>query len=530
MHDDVILLAAIANYEDAALYIQRQRRAARSGVLEVTTGAAPPAHAVQFNDPFGSFNGTTDFLWVTGLGSGLTIGGATVNAGVVTPGAGEHIAVGNYAIVDQPDIFPGGGGEQAVLPQASDIVICSFYSGDFSVNAPAGMTAYNGFKNTSASQAQVFYGIDVKPGIVSSNVNPCSSIQAGFFSASNFGTGAVGEITGIVGTAIQNNFYHAGTSATFMSGGQFQTWLSGTITNAYGVLVLSPFLVGVSQTVAGNYGLFINDQSTAGSTRSYNIFSANPGYAVTPASTAGGHLFAAHSAMGNWADVDVSYFAPNDPVNGSTSPILSILTLSDFASANNFIGLVVSPGFVSDGTAFNQFFGAVITTAISSTSTLDIFNIGGLQFEVFNYGSGNVTNAYGIFGNVEHFGAGTIDLMIGVQGVVSLAGPATEVAAFYAEFSSIGTGTNVYSFFAATPFKISGTVTNMYGLYLNDHSGVGSTISENIRSKGATSRNTFEGTLNFGTATNTPQDGDVWFDGTSLKLRTGGVTKTITAV
>lgn len=54
-------------------------------------------------------------------------------------------------------------------------------------------------------------------------------------------------------------------------------------------------------------------------------------------------------------------------------------------------------------------------------------------------------------------------------------------------------------------------------------------ISYNFWSRGNSSLNVFDGILRFGTATNSsPQNGDVWFDGTNLKLRTGGATKTFT--
>lgn len=33
-----------------------------------------------------------------------------------------------------------------------------------------------------------------------------------------------------------------------------------------------------------------------------------------------------------------------------------------------------------------------------------------------------------------------------------------------------------------------------------------------------------------GTAPTTPNDGDIWFDGTDIKMRIGGVTKTFTLV
>jgi hypothetical protein len=93
-----------------------------------------------------------------------------------------------------------------------------------------------------------------------------------------------------------------------------------------------------------------------------------------------------------------------------------------------------------------------------------------------------------------------------------------------------GTVDNAYCFHARVPeATATGVTTNRYGLYIENQQYSGATNAENFRSVGATSLNVFEGIVRFGTGTNaSPTNGDIWFDGTNLKLRTGGVTKTFT--
>lgn len=90
-----------------------------------------------------------------------------------------------------------------------------------------------------------------------------------------------------------------------------------------------------------------------------------------------------------------------------------------------------------------------------------------------------------------------------------------------------GTCIQLATFYAGAPSPFSGTVDQVVGLYIEDHSGKGVSESTNIHSVGATSLNVFEGILQLGTATNaSPVDGQIWYDGTDFKARTGGATKT----
>lgn len=92
-----------------------------------------------------------------------------------------------------------------------------------------------------------------------------------------------------------------------------------------------------------------------------------------------------------------------------------------------------------------------------------------------SHGSGDVALCIGAVGNVEHSGAGTITGVRSIQagGIYSGAGTISGWAAFYAQPVSItgsGTITSVYGLYLDTPSVGSGTITNRYGLYSADAS------------------------------------------------------------
>lgn len=75
----------------------------------------------------------------------------------------------------------------------------------------------------------------------------------------------------------------------------------------------------------------------------------------------------------------------------------------------------------------------------------------------------------------------------------------------------------------------SGTATDVYGLQIEDHSGIGAGNNWNIWSQGVSSVNMFEGIIRLGIATNSsPAEGDLWYDGTHLKFRDSTTTHDIT--
>jgi hypothetical protein len=91
----------------------------------------------------------------------------------------------------------------------------------------------------------------------------------------------------------------------------------------------------------------------------------------------------------------------------------------------------------------------------------------------------------------------------------------------YGFFGNIASGTNRWNLYMA------GTAQN----YLAGNTGIGvaaKTTAELSLGAGTTAQAQIN--LASSTAPTSPQDGDIWFDGTNLKIRVGGVTKTVTIV
>lgn len=91
--------------------------------------------------------------------------------------------------------------------------------------------------------------------------------------------------------------------------------------------------------------------------------------------------------------------------------------------------------------------------------------------------TGTVVMGIGAVGNIEHSGAGTLSYARPVQagGIVSGSGTVTEWAAFYAQPLAItgsGTVTNVFGIYLDTASAGSGTITNRYGVYQVDTNAV----------------------------------------------------------
>lgn len=235
------------------------------------SGGAPgsPAHSVQFNNPLGTFAGSADLLWTTGVG--LTLGGASQTLGVITPGAGEHQAIGKYATIDCDVFAPGdavNGNTEPGKPITLNVV--DYYTGDLSTpHSRNTITAGVGLKHTGTEKAYA-YNVSSAPVINSDSTGPWAGFGDHHVTAWNYGSGAIDYMTGInvdvehlgpanidslYGIEIFIEVYHAGGTAT-------ATTLAGIhIRTAYGPVI-------------NNYGLWVEDQHGAGSSRNYNIYSS----------------------------------------------------------------------------------------------------------------------------------------------------------------------------------------------------------------------------------------------------------------
>jgi microcystin-dependent protein len=119
-----------------------------------------------------------------------------------------------------------------------------------------------------------------------------------------------------------------------------------------------------------------------------------------------------------------------------------------------------------------------------------------LLFRAHTAGSEDIFDIYGIEGIASHEGLGTLGFLSGVQigawnnGI----GTVTDLACLRvnAQNANGGTVTTGYGISIEQPYN-DGVFLNNYGLYIDDQSAVGSTLSYNLYSAGATAKNLFEG-------------------------------------
>jgi hypothetical protein len=148
--------------------------------------------------------------------------------------------------------------------------------------------------------------------------------------------------------------------------------------------------------------------------------------------------------------------------------------------------------------------------AITSSSTGDIREAWGLLFYGINdQSTSDITLRLGALNAAfDHAGLGTVPAAFGgdfffqsYDGGAGNPGIITDgygVRSKIAWYNGVGAITNSYTFYASAP---DGSLANTktHGLYIEDHSGIGSSESNNITSKGASSLNIFEGTVGVGT-------------------------------
>jgi hypothetical protein len=128
-----------------------------------------------------------------------------------------------------------------------------------------------------------------------------------------------------------------------------------------------------------------------------------------------------------------------------------------------------------------------------------------------------LTNLYGFNSSQNSLGAGTT---------------ITNQYGYWCD--ALSWGTNIYGYYGVVAAStnrwnlyMAGTAQN----YLAGNTGIGvaaKTTAELSLGAGTTAQAQIN--LASSTAPTSPQDGDIWFDGTNLKIRVGGVTKTVTIV
>lgn len=241
-------------------------------------------------------------------------------------------------------------------------------------------------------------------------------------------------------------------------------------------------------------------------------------------------------------------------------------------TATNY-GLIIAPQFdLAAGTINNPTLRGVHATPVALTSTAgttQIVGVTGGNFEATRtYAADLSTNTSNVVRGVS--GAATINASVGAASTAfaqcfsgtytnaAAAHTVTDAFGYRALFSNAGTTTTFTAFGLSTALLTnSGTITTLYGLRLETPTNTGTITNRwGVSQEDAAANNVLAGKtaigqaagtaataqadlgasttaaaslrIRTGVAPTTPNDGDIWFDGTALRIRIAGVTRTVT--
>lgn len=306
---------------------------------------------------------------------------------------------------------------------------------------------------------------------------------------------------------------------------------SGTITSAMGVWVTKPTNAG---TLTNLYGLYVEDLTGIGSTKSYNIFSEGASSKVLLEGNLinqGHSAFGANATLNSVASTTTNtgiVFEENltQVVNPNTGMAIvvhldttannalthigqdvNLLVTGTEAYSGIVCGQKVYTNYNSSGTNSGFIFGQWLLTE-DGTNNPTTAIMGGQYFQMNRYSSSTVGTYAGMVFDVQNqTGAGAVTEMWGMN--LSMKNRAnsniTTVRFITAQgFRNAGTGTvgEATDLLLQKPVNDGGgSITNVYGLYIEDMSGIGTSISRNMHSVGTNSINIFEGKLGIGSVT-----------------------------
>ena len=227
------------------------------------------------------------------------------------------------------------------------------------------------------------------------------------------------------------------------------------------------------------------------------ITAANAAMSITSGTiySQGALDLAGHSAFGNNATID------NDIFGGGSANVTAVFNETKTDFTNPVYGITNNVRLQAGVNTAQDIRGFV--TQVSTGDNFDYTGINLVADIVFQHeGTGTVNYGIGIAAISDNISTGTIDNAVGVMGEVtnSNTGTINYAAGFRSVISnnSTGTITEAASFLADIPTN-TGIITNLYGIFIEDHSGIGVTDSINIISKGANSLNVFEGNVDAAT-------------------------------
>jgi hypothetical protein len=457
---------------------------------------------IQFNNA-GDLDGDPDFTWVASDGF--------INL--------RHAAIGNEAVLHSIVGFPGDPVNESVLNVDGVFSLAEHYTGDLSPFAA--VQAFNvdmGVRHTGVADAFPF-AATCNIYINSNSTGPIGDVSGVTGIATNRGSGDVASFEGLFfvvaqgGSGIVSAMYGAYINPLITDGA------TGRVTEFFGVyadLVMNnggagadfsaafyANAAGIDQQVDHVHGLYIADHSSQGTTTSNNITSKG---ASSKNVFEGNFINEGHAAFGNTAVID--------PSPQRTVIYLEEQFTGDFSGLSP-IAINTFPTLTHTGAGVVTRFAAVNGEMyIGPGTTGDIQDAFGLNFFGLNdQSTGDITGKIvGCDAAFDHAGLGTVPLGLGADfklqsydngsgnpGVIT---NGYGVRARVSWYNGAGAIANAYTLYASATDGALGN-TNYHGLYIEDHSGIGSSASNNITSKGASSKNLFEGTLDIGHATDT---------------------------
>lgn len=228
-------------------------------------------------------------------------------------------------------------------------------------------------------------------------------------------------------------------------------------------------------------------------------------------STRGGVVNKNHAAFGNNAQLDLVTLAPGSPSPGSitlnTPLTICEYFVGDLSTQQNSV-VEFASGAKHTGAAKARFMGYDCDHDINPDSTGPFAQFYNTNFAGINNGTGTVDDMAAITGSTVNAGAGDVGQMSGFSISLQQKGTAGSVIdtmkgvniSLFVDTTG-GTATTAMVYYADGIFTSGGTLTNAYGVYIEDQSA-GATgasgESQNIRSKGANSINVFEGVITAG--------------------------------
>lgn len=366
-----------------------------------------------------------------------------------------------------------------------------------------------------SATAQVAIGPNVQIGGVGSGGSGVSSINlvAGAFTFT--GSGVTCSSTTCTFTGASLTLTTSGTSgAATYSGGvlnipQYQGALTLTTTGTSGAATLSGNTLNIPQYSGG--GNVMDGSGTT--TAPLWAQSTSTAHTITYSNAMG-----AHSAFGVGATVDGG---PTTEPGGDAFSGLVVQNVQETSTAAGleggvYVGMNFNPSTTPTGLGYGTYFVANAEGAnwassygIAGSGNHGVYSgtgtganalpqVAGATAESFNLSTGEVTNAYGVYGSVANGSSqtvtdGKIDTARGGHFQVANLGDGTitNAEALYTQVwaeNGAATMTNVYGGYFDSPGIASpDTATNVYGIYLADQSGVnGATSTYQLYSAGTT--------------------------------------------